>query len=257
MTPTTPPAPKAPVGRPGAAVRAVRGVWRARGARGAAPESIPAGPGPGPQVRSARPARSAPGARRAPESRRGRPRRSGRWTCRAPDGSPRPPPPRVGACPAGHDEDRGHRSRRPVRHRDAYLHPNAFLGRVTPAAQPDHRVSDLPRDRSPKRVRKHQSAGSPEPLTPWPVCELSVRSQRFMHLGYLHLREPNCKGGGPGSGARRHLAPGSRRIYPPVESQSGQVGSRSANAGRGDGAKGAGARLLVQGSLSRHWSVRI
>lgn len=84
-------------------------------------------------------------------------------------GSPQSPPRRAGAFPAGHDEGRGHRSRRPVRHRDAYLHPNAFLGHVIPAAQPDHRVSDLPRDRSPKRARKHQSAGSSEPLTPWPV----------------------------------------------------------------------------------------
>jgi len=37
------------------------------------------------------------------------------------------PPPRAGAFPAGHVEDPGHQSPRPVRHRDAYLHPTAFL----------------------------------------------------------------------------------------------------------------------------------
>ncbi|EFE67826.1 predicted protein [Streptomyces viridosporus ATCC 14672] len=79
--------------------------------------------------------------------------------------SPRSPraPPRVGAFPAGHVEDPGRRSPRPVRHRDAYLHPTAFLRRAAPGAQPDHRVSDLPHGRPPKRAVRHLSAGTSQP----------------------------------------------------------------------------------------------
>ncbi|BAC72506.1 hypothetical protein SAVERM_4794 [Streptomyces avermitilis MA-4680 = NBRC 14893] len=90
-------------------------------------------------------------------------------TSPVPDVSRPLPPRRAGAFPAGHAEDRGHRSPRPVRHRDAYLHPTAVLGRVAPAAQPDHRVSDLPHGVPPKRAVKHLSAGSWRPLTPWLV----------------------------------------------------------------------------------------
>src|SRR5690606_8373472 len=86
-------------------------------------------------------------------------------------------PPRAGAFPAWLDEDPGRRSPRPVRHRDAYLHPTAFLGRVAPAAQPDHRVSDLPHGRAPKRAVKHTSAGSWQPPAVRAVRAVCIRGQ--------------------------------------------------------------------------------
>ncbi len=103
------------------------------------------------------------------------------------------PPRRAGAFPAGHDEDPGHRSPRPVRHRDAYLHPTAFLGRAVPPAQPDHRVSDLPHGRPPKRAVKHPVRG----IVPVPVqygpCELYVSDPSFSdpeHCPEIQRRRP-------------------------------------------------------------------
>ncbi|EFL34035.1 conserved hypothetical protein [Streptomyces viridochromogenes DSM 40736] len=55
-----------------------------------------------------------------------------------------------------------------------------FLGRVAPAAQPDHRVSDLPHGRPPKRALNHLTAGSSQPPTTVGrlSCVYQVQSRR-------------------------------------------------------------------------------